>query len=89
MEETGSAGWCKFVRQVYVPSLRIKPRGSACCSFHHEKNMRRRPDKMWSTLSAARQTRKSRRDSRLHMFILLMYPTAASMNVQKSYVPGW
>lgn len=28
---------------------------------------------MWSTLSAAWQTRTSRRDSRLHMLILLMY----------------
>lgn len=43
---------------------------------------------MWSTLSAAWQTRTSRRDSRLHMLILLMYPTAASTVVRRSYVPG-
>lgn len=44
---------------------------------------------MWSTLSAAWQTRTSMRDSRLHMLIRLMYPTAASPDVGESYVPGW
>lgn len=46
---------------------------SALFVSSRKKVMRRRPEKMWSTLSAAWQTRTSRRDSRLHMLILLMY----------------
>lgn len=38
MEEIEPAGWCKFVRQVCVPSIRIKRRVSARCLFHHEKS---------------------------------------------------